>query len=255
MSAQTNPLSYNDAITAIATLAVVNVHTVGSVVVGNNDAAFDALIPSMLDYAEGRIQRDLDLLPSQISLSYTLTANSNQLQISPNDFVTIQTITTANGPLLPVTKEFLQNVYPNVNGATYPQYFAMVGGDQATGGVTWNNVMLGPWPDSNYPITVTGTQRLPSLYKFANATDAANKYTFISTWLPELLIQASMIYVAQYQRNFGPSMETNDPGMPGSYESQYQTLLRGAVAEEYRKKFEGSAWSSYSAPIGATLGR
>jgi hypothetical protein len=32
--------------------------------------------------------------------------------------------------------------------------------------------------------------------------------------------------------------------MAVTYEMQYQTLLKGAVTEEARKKFEASAWSS-----------
>jgi hypothetical protein len=34
--------------------------------------------------------------------------------------------------------------------------------------------------------------------------------------------------------------------MSQSYESQYQALLKGALIEENRKKFEAAAWSSQS---------
>jgi hypothetical protein len=44
----------------------------------------------------------------------------------------------------------------------------------------------------------------------------------------------------------------NDPQMPVTYETQYQTLLKGAITEENRKKFEAAAWSSQSTSVSAT---
>ena len=70
-------------------------------------------------------------------------------------------------------------------------------------------------------------------------------------YLPDLFIMASMIYVSAYQRNFS-SASGNDPQMPVTYETQYQTLLRNAMAEENRKKFEAAAWSSQSTSSSAT---
>ena len=72
---------------------------------------------------------------------------------------------------------------------------------------------------------------------------------------PDLLIMASMIYVSLYQRNFSAAAGANDPMMAGSYEAQYQTLLKGAVELENRKKFRGSAWSSQSQSPVATPNR
>jgi hypothetical protein len=57
---------------------------------------------------------------------------------------------------------------------------------------------------------------------------------------------ASMVYISAYQRNFSSAM-ANDPQMPVNYEMQYMTLLKGAMSEENRKKFESVAWSSQSA--------
>jgi hypothetical protein len=44
----------------------------------------------------------------------------------------------------------------------------------------------------------------------------------------------------------------NDPSMPGTYETQYQNLLKGALIEEARKKFNSAGWSALSpAPVAA----
>ena len=64
----TTALTYNGYVTQIGTLAVVQLTTSGSLVVGQ-DAAFNALLPSMLNYAELRIQRDLDLLPALTTIT------------------------------------------------------------------------------------------------------------------------------------------------------------------------------------------
>jgi hypothetical protein len=250
----TTPLTYNGYVSQIATMAVVNTTTSSGVVVGV-DPAFNAIIPQMLNYAELRIQRDLDLLPSQTTnTSYNLTSGSNTLSISVNDFVTLQTVSLVSGtaqiPLLPVTKEYLQNVWNDSSYLSQPQYFAVYGGDLATAGNTSQNIIVGPYPNSAYSLVITGTIRMPTLYQYATPSQAGTSTTFISTYLPDMLIMASMVYISAYQRNFGRM--SDDPAMAQSYEGQYQVLLRGATGEEYRKKFEASAWTSYSTSPPAT---
>lgn len=252
----TNPLTYNGYVTQMGVMAVVNTQTVAGLVSGV-DAAFNTIIPQMLSYAEDRIQRDLDLLPLQTSLSYTLSTGNNILTISVNDFVTIQTISAnINGqfsPLLPTSKEFLQNVYPSTATPGPPAYFAMVGGDQATAGNTSNLIMVGPPPDNAYPVNVFGTIRMPSLNKNNTAPTAGTATTFISAWLPELLIQASMIYITEFQRNF--SATSDQPDMGVNYETQYRSLLAGAQVEEARKRFAAAGWSSMAPSPVATPSR
>lgn len=253
---QTTPLTYNGYVTQIATMAVLDTTTVSGVVQGV-DAAFNAIIPQMLNYAELRIQRDLDLLPSQVERTYSLTSGNNTLQIDVADFVTIQTLNISSNnnlyPMLPATKDFLQNVYGSSTSTGLPKYYAMYGGDLSTGGNTYNNIIVGPYPNSNYIVKATGTVRLPTLYENATQALANTGTTFISTYLPDLLVQASMIYIAQYQRNFGQA--SNDPAMGPTYELQYQNLLKGAGVEEARKKFTAAAWSSMSPAVAATLTR
>ena len=252
----TTPLTYNLYVTQMATMAVVNTSTTNGVVVGV-DAAFNAIMPQMLNYAELRIQRDLDILPSLTSNTYTLTIGVNILQISVNDFVTIQDLSLVNNginyPLLATTKEYLQNVYGDSTVTARPAYFAMYGGDLTTGGNTYNNILLGPYPDVGYTVRINGTQRLPSLYQSATPSLAATGTTFISTNYPDLLIMASMVYISAYQRNFGRM--SDDPSMAQSYEGQYQTLLKQSVVEEDRKIFASSAWSSMAPTPAATPSR
>lgn len=249
-------LTFNGYLNAVGTLAVTQVATASNDVNFFIDPDLTNITPQMLNYAELRIQRDLDLLPAQTSGSYTLAAASNLLQIPLNDFVILRTVNARIGtvlqPLTPVTQEFLGNVYSDTAVTGPPLYFAMFGGDQATGGETTNNVLIGPYADQAYPIIISGTQRLPSLYTQATPTLAASGTTFISSLLPDLLVVASMIYLTGfYQRNAG-NAAGNDPQMPMTYETQYGTLLKGAGIEEARKRFAASAWSSMSPPAAAT---
>ena len=142
-----------------------------------------------------------------------------------------------SAPLLPVGKEFIQNVYGTGSSTGLPQYFAVYGGDSATTGLTSQNMIIGPIPDLNYSIRLTGTVRSAPL-------SATNTQTYISVYLPDMFIMASMIYISAYQRNFGRA--NDDPQMAVSYESQYQGLLKGAVVEEARKKFQAAGWTAYS---------
>lgn len=249
----TTPLDYNGYVTQLCTMAVVLYSNVGGVVTPS-DAAVQAIIPQMLNYAELRIQRDLDLLPLRTTRStYTTTAASQVLTIPTGDWITIETvqITTATGTqtLLPVAREYIQTVW---NGSYQgpPTQYAMSGGDLATAGQTSNLLLLGPTPDQAYPVTITGLIRQPTLNQYNSSGFASGNYTFISTYYPDLLIMGSMVYISAFQRNFG--RESDDPQMAQSYENQYQTLLRGAGTEEYRKKGEASAWTAKSASPVAT---
>jgi len=229
-------VDYNAYVQQIATMAVVP----------TTDPNFQIILPQTINYAELRIQRDLDFLSTQISnSSYSFTSGNNILTIPTSSFITLQTMAVSYNnqtyPLVPVTKEYIQNVYGSSTGAGIPKYFAVYGGDSATTGLTSQNVLVGPWPDQGYTAVLTGTVRSAPL-------SATNTTTFISVYLPDLMIMASMIYISAYQRNFGRL--NDDPQMAQTYESQYQALKAGALIEENRKKFEAAAWTSYSpAPV------
>ena len=235
-------MDYNTYVQQIATMAVVP----------TADTNYQIILPQMISYAELRMQRDLDFLSTQISnSSYSFTSGNGTLTIPTSQFVVMETFEVIDGsgnstPLLPVTKEYIQNVYGTGSTTGLPQYFAVYGGDTATTGLTSQNMIVGPIPDSTYSVRLTGTVRSAPL-------SASNTTTFISVYLPDMMIMASMIYISAYQRNFGRM--NDDPQMAQSYENQYQVLKASALIEENRKKFEASAWSSYSPAPAATPNR
>jgi len=236
----TTGLSYNGSVAGtnsyvqqIATMAVVEA----------NNPEYLIILPQMITYAENRMYRDLDFLFTSISTTaYGLTAGNRQITVPAGIFVVPEQINliTPSGtsdpnagtrvPLLPTTKEFLDQVYGSGISANrgQPKYFAPFGDF---------TFLVGPYPSVNYTCELIGTYRPDSL-------SATNPTTFISLYLPDLFIMASMVYVSAYQRNFGRA--NDDPQMAQSYEGQYQTLLKSALMEENRKKYEAAAWSSQS---------
>jgi hypothetical protein len=252
----TTGLTYSQYVTQIATMAVV----------AETDPAFVTILPQMITYAENRMYRDIDFMFTSTSLhgtTFVLAAGNRNLSFNidlasnsdaqAGTFVVseqINLLTDANGdaadttnpdacvrvPLLPTTKEFLDAVYGSSLTANrgQPQYF-----------VPFNETLffVGPVPDQAYPVEVVGTYR-------PNSLSASNTTTFISLYLPDVFIMASMIYISAYQRNFGRL--NDDPQMAITYESQYQALLKSAIVEEARKKFDAAGWSSQSPATVAT---
>jgi len=227
----TTGLDYNGYVAQMATMAVVD----------QSDPNFQIILPQMITYAENRIYRDLDLLSTSASVSsYALAIGSRILTVPSGTVVVtdqMNIITPAGttdpeagvrNPCLPVTKEFLDAVWGDSGVTGIPQYYAPF--DDTV-------YYFGPYPDQAYTVEIVGTIRPASL-------SSDNPQTFVSLYLPDLFIMASMIYVSSYQRNFG--VVNNDPQMAMSYETAYQNLLKSASVEESRKKYEAVGWTSQS---------
>lgn len=259
MTANTNPLSYNQYIQTMAGLAVYQADQ-NNGVWEFSDAPPELQVPQMLNYAELRIQRDLDPLCAYTSNSYTLTPGVGYLPLPVDDFIVVESVQLTQQdsagnvidatPLIQVSVEFLQNCYGGLSSSAKPKYYAMTGDNFADGANTYNKIRFGPFPSFAFTVGVRGIIRLPSLYLNSVAGVADTGYTYISTYYPDMLLMASMIYITMFQRNFGGT--SDDPQMGMNYEKQYQILKATAVMEENRKKGMGSAWSGYSTPVSAT---
>ena len=210
--------------------------------VSSTTTQFQTMLPGMIDYAEQRIYRELDLLQTVIrNTSGALVTNVRSFSLPTNlgKFVTVQGINIAtpvgtpidNGQriiLQPVAREYIDSVWnSNINTGT-PQVFCML--DQDT-------IAVGPWPNNNYQVEVIGTIR-PTPLSQTNST------TFLTLYLPDLFIAGSMIFASGYQRDFGS--QADNPQQSSSWEMQYDKLFASANAEELRKKFSGLGWTSYS---------
>lgn len=208
-------------------------------------------LPAIIDDAEQRIYRDLDLLNTiYTDTSVTLTAGLRSFTQATSTmngpFLVTQNINvitpagTTNpeqgtrNPLLPATKEMLDFLYPNATGSTVPKYYAPI---------NQNTFIVGPWPDAPYMIESVGTQRPAPL-------SATNTTTLLSVYFPDLFLNASLAIGAGYLKDYGAAAD--DPQSGISWEKKYTMQLTSAVKEEARKKFQGQGWSADSTGPEAT---
>lgn len=197
------------------------------------------ILPSMIDYAELRCYRDLQLL-NTVTTATANTVNGNRSVTIPTpsggSFVVITEVnaitpagfTVSNGTFNPVqrsSKPFISAVYSGVTGV--PKVFADL--DNST-------IILGPTPDAVYQLEFTGTYR-PAPLTVTNST------TILTSLFPDLFLAASMIFGTGYQRDFGAA-NVSEPGMSGSWETQYKNLLSGASVEEAMKKAQSQGWTA-----------
>jgi len=206
--------------------------------VGVTDPNLQQIFPSMIDDAEIRICQDVDFLGAVVTDSSAATVSGvRTIGWNPLFFAleTINAISPAGqtnpdagtrNPLLPSTKQACDYLYPDVTGSGIPQFF---------GRVTQSTAVVGPFPDQAYTLEITGVQRPLPL-------SATNTTTFISTYLPNLLVAASMIYAAAYQQNF--SAAGDNPAQGVNWKSHYDDILKSSVIEQARMKFEAEGWSS-----------
>lgn len=203
-----------------------------------------AAFPNIIDDAEQRLYRDLDLLNTVVGVNGAAAAPSNAFTIPVpgggggpilvTQDVRVEVPGVGFVPLLPVSKAFIDTMYPNAASAGAPIYFAML---------TQAIILFGPWPDQDYPVNVTGTIR-------PNPLSATNQTTLLSLYFPDLFLNAALAIGAGYMKNFGAA--TDDPQSGVSWETKYQTQLKSATLEEARKKFQDQGWISQSTGPQAT---
>lgn len=204
-----------------------------------DDPEFTTNLPSALDYSQDRINRELNLLNTVVSnSSLALTAGVRSLDITPaniNVLSQVNLITPAaqtnpeagtRNSVTIASKSFLDIVYGSAANPGLPINFALL---------TDTDLLFGPFPDAAYTVELTGTMMPESL-------SASNETTWVSTNIPDLLIAASMVFMAGFMKNFGA--QSDDPKMAQSWESQYTTLRDSVAVEDARRKFQSIGWSS-----------
>lgn len=206
--------------------------------ISETDPSFVTWLPGCIDYAEQRIYRELDLVHTNQRIAQTnLTPNSRVYNL-PNPsteqrFFVVQEVnvftpagstqsTGTRSPLTPVSQKLIDFLYPSEAGSGTPVLFAMN---------TDQQIIVGPSPNGAFLVEIVGTYRPTSL-------SAVNTTTFLSSYLPDLFMAASMVYGSGFMRNFGS--QGDDPKMSSSWEGQYQILLASANNEETRRRFNAA---------------
>jgi hypothetical protein len=230
-------VTYSSFVSEIATLTVIS-----STILVNGDTNFQGIMPAIIDYAEGRLWRDLDLPAARAtdtSVSCSSGVRTIALSTTQGTLLSIETLnllTSAGAtssfatrvPLTPVAKAVIDAIYPSATSSNtaLPEYFARV---------TDTQIMFGPTPDQAYGTEVIATIRPAPL-------SASNSSTWLSLNVPELMIAAGMIFASGSMRDFGA--QSDNPQMAQSWEAQYNNLLKSMNADSLRMKFQSQAWTS-----------
>lgn len=232
-------LNYTSYVAALANLLVV----------APSDPDFQIILPRIIDYAEQRMYRELDLLS-------TVTRDSSaQLTVGTRNFTLPQTngrfvvtnglnVITPNGTTNPdsgtrneltyVSLDVMDALWPSTAGAGVPSLYAMV---------TDQIVVVGPAPDATYTVEVKGTVRPAPL-------SASNTTTYLTLYVPDSFLACSMISGSGWQKNYGS--QADDPKLAMSWEQQYEKLISSVNIEEQRKRYASGAWGSLSPTPAAT---
>ncbi len=214
-------------------------------VIPAGDSNLAQAMPSIIDWAEQQSYRDLDLLntvytDSSVTLTAGLRSFTQATSTTNGPFLVTQEVNvitpagTTNpelgtrNPLLPATKEMLDFLYPSSTGSGVPKYYAPI---------NQNTFIVGPWPDAAYTVESVGTQRPAPL-------SATNTTTLLTTYFPDVFLNAALVYGAGYLKNFGAAQDDPQSGM--SWGVLYDKALATAKAEESLKKFQGQGWSADS---------
>ena len=212
-------------------------------VILSSNPNFEQILSNCTDYYEQRLYRELDLLNTVTRQSgalivsnrnFTLPSSNGQFVVT-NGINLITPATTTNPDLgtrtqlTPTSRDYLDNVGGSPTYTGLPTNYAMI---------TDQTIVVGPaWPDATYTLEVIGTIR-------PNPASQSNQNTYLLTYLPDLVIAASMVFMMGYQRDFGA--QSDDPAAAQSWEAQYGKLFASANVEEQRKRYASGAWGSLS---------
>jgi len=210
-------------------------------VASSTDPNFSTFLPGAIDYAEGRIYRDLDLLATRITSTAGACSSGVRtvaLSTTQGTFLVVERVnvmSSAGAPSSAATRNPLLFVSPDWLDATYPTALSSYCGlPLFTARLSDTTLAFGPAPDQAYGLEVSGTYR-PS------ALSSGNSSTWLTQNVPELFMAATMVFAAGFQQNFGA--QADNPQASGSWEQQYQALLQTATVDELRKKYQAEGWS------------
>jgi hypothetical protein len=202
--------------------------------VQSSTTQFQTMAPGMIDYAEQRLYRELNLIFTRATVTGTLSANTRSFAL-PNATGSIPFITVSNvnaiisgnrNPLTHMPSNVVDYLAPSdtATAGNYPTMYYMK--DQS-------NLIVGPSSTTTTTLEILGTYR-PAPLSVSNTT------TQLTNFFPDLFIAASMIFASGYQRDFGA--QSDNPQQAQSWEAQYDLLIKSAQTEEARKRFNEEAY-------------
>jgi hypothetical protein len=229
----TSPMTYNQLNTYLQTLIQDQ----------SPSADYTTILPAVIQDAEQRIYLDMDFVNTRTtwaSTSFTPGTRKYVFPTTPSVVMVVQGVAAISPPtaatpalgtrnqLEPVSLDYIDSTWPQESMTGLPDSWAMF--DDAS-------IVVKPTPDQAYKVEITGTFR-------PNPMSVSNQTTYIGNVYPNLLVDACMIFLMGYQRDFGA--QSDNPQMALSWKSMYDAALKTALAEEQRRKGQGTGWAPFS---------
>jgi hypothetical protein len=194
------------------------------------DADFVAQLPTIIQNAELRCYRELDLVSASVAVNGTMTANDRYFTLpSTNghiivvDAINVFDAAVVRHPVKMVSRDVVDFLWPSDTAPAATSIPALASRVDDT------RVLVGPAPGSSWTAEVIGTVRPDPL-------SASNTTTFLSLYVPDVLINAAMVVATGgLLKNYGA--QSDDPRSAISWEVQFQAALASAKTEELRKNY------------------
>jgi hypothetical protein len=201
-----------------------------ALVVDETDADFLADLPTIIDNAEQRCYRDLDLVSTSVAVNGTMSINNRYFNLPSSvghliviDAINVFDQSSTRIPLKPVSRDVVDYFWPSdssTSARSIPSIFARVDDTR---------VLVGPAPGSEWTAEVVGTIR-------PTALSLTNTSTFLTTYLSDVFFAAAMTSACGILlKNYGA--QSDDPRSAVSWEGEYQSRLASAKNEELRKQY------------------
>lgn len=154
-------------------------------------------LPTLINNAERRISRELKILGFQIPLNNSFTAGSpimpkpdrwrETISFNVGKFNPSTGMYTKRTPLFNRSYEFVRQYNRDDSVTGFPEYFA---------DYDYNNWVVAPTPDQNYPFEVMYWQ-MPALL------DTVNTQNWISIYAPEVLLYSALLECTPFLKDDG----------------------------------------------------
>lgn len=208
----------------------------------SSDATWATELPLVIDRAEQRCYRDLDMLATKANYVFG-SSNSGQLALARQQTIPLQNPATGAGLFIAVEKinvftpvgasssgtrnqlvrvapQFIDLCWPSdATSPGVPLYYAMLSD---------SNLLIGPPPNSSYAWEVFGPVRPTPL-------SSANSSTVLTQNYPDLFFAAAMVEAGIYMRYV-------EPQMGATWLNEYNVLKTSALTEEMRKRSWAEGW-------------
>lgn len=176
------------------------------------------VVTTFIAQGEARIYRDLRVIDMEVTASETITNGSFAL---PADYLKMRNlyVTDATGAYLYELRRqspaWLRGTYQIQSAQGTPQFYAREG----------QNIIVGPYPDASYPVSMLYYSRLASLSN-------TNTTNWLITKNPDLIFAAAMVELAIY---------TQDQAALQYWESKYGQVMSAVQGADKRERMSGGA--------------